>query len=264
MFPSWFPYLLTALFGLCIGSFLNVCIVRLPKDQSVVRPRSRCPKCQYVIRWYDNIPVLSFLLLGGRCRGCRASISWRYPLVELLSAGLSVFTYWHFPSAVPWAIWFFLFIAPLIAITFIDLEHQIIPDLFSLSGIPLGLGAQVVLAPSGHIGAALLNGVIGILVGGGFLFVVSVLYEKIRKQEGLGGGDIKLAAMFGAFLGWQGVIMVLLFSACLGSIVGLIAIAILRKNLQFAIPYGPFLSGAAVFYLFYGQELLQWYLSLFV
>lgn len=264
MAPVWLPYLLTALFGLCIGSFLNVCIVRLPKDQSVVTPRSHCPRCQAAIRWYDNMPLVSFAVLGGRCRHCRAPIHWRYPLVELLAAGFSVFTYWHFPAPLPWAIWFALFIAPLMAVTFIDLEHQIIPDQFSLTGIPIGLAARALLAPPGHIGAELLDGGIGIVVGGGFLFLVSVLYEKIRKQEGLGGGDIKLIAMFGAFLGWQGVIMVLLFSACLGSVVGLATIAILRKNLQFAIPYGPFLAGAAVLYLFYGQGLLQWYLRLFV
>ncbi len=264
LFPEWFPYGLAAVLGLCIGSFLNVCIVRLPHDQSVMRPGSQCPRCHRPVRWFDNIPVLSFLLLRGRCRGCHAPISWRYPLVELLSGAMSVLTYWYFPTPLGWAIWFVLFIAPLIAITFIDLEHQIIPDALSISGIPLGLLARAVLAPKGMLWIEVLDGVIGIVVGGGFLLLVSVVYEKLRKQEGLGGGDVKLAAMFGAFLGWQGVIMVLLFSACLGSVVGLVTIAILRKNLQFAIPYGPFLAGAAVFYLFFGQDILHWYLGFFV
>lgn len=261
---SCIVYLFVALFGLCMGSFLNVCIVRLPHDKSVVRPGSHCPTCGMAIRWFDNIPLCSFLLLRGRCRGCQTPIGWRYPLVELLTAGLSVLTWWQFPEPLPWAIWFALFIAPLLAITFIDLEHMIIPDVFSLSGIVTGLGARAVLAPPGAIGAELLDGLIGAAVGSGFLFAVAWTYEKLRKHEGLGGGDVKLAAMLGAFLGWQGMLFVLLGSAALGSVVGVALMLILRQGGRLAIPYGPFLAGAAVIYLFVGEPILDWYLSLFV
>ncbi|MBI4238229.1 MAG: prepilin peptidase [Deltaproteobacteria bacterium] len=262
--PLWFPYLLVGLFGLCIGSFLNVCIVRIPHDQSIHRPRSHCPQCRAPIRWFDNIPVFSFLLLWGRCRQCRAPISWRYPLVELLTAAAALAVFFKFPEPLPWAIWFFLFIAPLIAITFIDLEHLIIPDAFSLSGIILGLAARPILAVEGQRLDALLDGLIGVVVGGGFLWLVAAVYERLRKQEGLGGGDVKLIAMLGAFLGWKAVLFILLMSSLLGSLVGVVVIAILRKGLRFAIPFGPFLAVAGILYLFFGETLVTWYLSFYV
>jgi leader peptidase (prepilin peptidase) / N-methyltransferase len=264
LYPLWFPYVVVLAFGLIIGSFLNVCIVRLPHDESVVRPRSRCPRCKTPIAWYHNIPLLSFILLRGRCAGCRAWIGWRYPLVELLTGLFAMATYWLFPAPVPWAIWFILFIAPLLVVTFVDLEHQIIPDQISLGGIPLGLMAQAILAQPGQRWSAVLDGGLGILMGGGFLFVVAVVYEKLRKQEGMGGGDVKLAAMLGAFLGWQAMAFVLLMSAFLGSVVGLIVMVVQRGNLRVAIPYGPFLAGAAILYRFVGEQIVEWYFGHFV
>ncbi len=250
------------LLGLSVGSFLNVCIVRIPQGNSIVSPRSRCPKCDRQLGWYENIPLLSFVCLRGRCRGCHQTIGWRYPLVELGTALLALLLWFRLGEVLPWSLWFGAFIAPLIVITFIDLEHQIIPDVISISGIAVGLVTRAILAPPGMMGPALVDGGVGVLVGGGFLFAIAFLYEKLRGQEGLGGGDIKLAGMIGAFLGWQAILVVLMLSAMLGSIVGLIVIGIMRKGLRFAIPYGPFLAGGAIFYLFWGRELLEWYMSL--
>lgn len=261
--PLWFPYLIVLLAGLCVGSFLNVCIARLPRGLSIVVPGSHCPECKTPIRWYDNIPLLSVMWLKGACRRCATKISWVYPLVEFLSAALALATFIKFPAVMPWAIWFLLFIAPLIVVTFIDLEHQIIPDVISLPGIVVGLAAQIVLLPKGTIGASLAHGGLGILVGGGFLFLVSYTYLKLRKREGLGGGDIKLAAMFGAFLGWEAILFILVVSSVLGSVVGLVVATIKRKGLTHAIPYGPFLVAAALLYLFFGHEILMWYLRLY-
>lgn len=257
-------YFFVFIFGLTVGSFLNVCIVRLPRGKSVVSPGSHCPTCGEPVRWYDNLPLLSFILLGGRCRGCRSWIGIRYPLVELLTGVLSILVYLRFPEALPWAIWFTLFTAPLIAITFIDLEHMIIPDVFSLSGIVLGLAARPLLAPAGSELAEFLDGVYGVFAGGGFLFVVGYVYEKLRGQEGLGGGDVKLAGMLGAFLGWQAMPFVLLASAMLGSIVGLTLMAVKREGGSLAIPYGPFLSVGGLLYMFVGEKFLDWYLGLFL
>ncbi len=258
--------LITALYGLCIGSFLNVCIARLPDGQSVVRPRSRCPRCGAGIRWFDNIPVLSFIFLRARCRSCRNRISWRYPLVELLTCGFSVLVWQVFHQPLAWGVWFVLFIAPLIIITFIDFDLQIIPDELSLSGIPIGLAARALLAYAAgeSLQHALVDSGLGIVIGAGFLFLVGFAYEKIRGFEGLGGGDVKLAAMLGAFLGAKGILFTLLMSALLGSVVGIIAIVILRKGMRYAIPYGPFLAGAAVIYLFLGPQIVNWYIGNFI
>lgn len=260
MLPLWF--IITV--GLCIGSFLNVCIARIPYEQSIVRPRSRCPKCEHEIAWYENIPVVSFLFLRARCRHCRAPISWRYPLVEILTAALAWATWWHLQHApFPSALWFFFFMAPLIAITFIDLDHQIIPDLFSLSGIVTGLATRLLLAPADARMAAFGDAVVGALVGAGLLWGVAWAYEKLRHQEGLGMGDVKLMAMLGAFLGVKGVAFIILGSSLLGSIVGGFAILVLRRGLRFAMPFGPFIAIAAVVYFFVGEPLVDWYIGLY-
>lgn len=265
-FPQWYPYLMTALFGLCVGSFLNVCIVRLPRRVSVATPPSHCPQCQTKIRWYDNIPLLSFVALGGRCRRCGAVIGWRYPAVELLTAGMAMLTYAYFPEPWVWALWFLTFVAPLLVITFIDLEHRIIPDLISLPGIVVGLAVRVVFAYAdmGDYFDQVADGVLGLVVGGGTLFIISWVYYRLRKHEGIGGGDIKLAAMLGAFLGWKAVLCIFLLSSVTGSVVGLVTIGILRKGMRYAIPFGPFLAFGALVYLFWGEALLTWYLSLYV
>ena len=250
---------LAIIFGLIWGSFLNVCIYRIPRGESVVIPRSRCLGCQRQVRFYENIPVLSYIILGRKCAGCGVKISMQYPLVELLTAFLSYATFAKFGSGWPYPLYFFLLVTPIIVITFIDLEHQIIPDIISLPGIGAGILTSLILNKPLYVWA-LKQSLLGILVGGGILFVIAFLYEKIRKEEGLGGGDIKLAAMFGAFLGWKAVLMILLFASCLGSLIGVSYILISRQGMKVAIPFGPFLAGGAMIYLFYGPQILGWYL----
>lgn len=255
----WLFNLWAFLFGLVFGSFLNVCIYRLPRDRSVIVPRSHCPDCDQSLRWYDNVPLLSYLWLAGRCRFCKKRISFRYPLVEVLSGLLSVLLFHKFGMGAAYPFYFLLLAAPLLVVTFIDLEHRIIPDVISISGIGAGILSQLFFG-QGPILHSLLESVLGILVGGGALFLVSWIYEKLRHQEGIGGGDIKLVAMLGAFFGWKGIFPILLFASILGSLTGIAMMPICRKGLKLAIPFGPFLAAGALVYLFYGQELIQWYL----
>ncbi len=245
------------LLGSIIGSFLNVCIYRIPEGQSVVSPRSRCPECGSEIRWYQNIPILSYLLLRGRCAGCKTDISWRYPLVEALTGALFVAVFWRF--GLSWAtVVFWIFTAALVAITFIDLDHQIIPDVISLPGIVAGFACSFLLP-----GLAWSDSLLGILAGGGSLYLVAVLYELVAKREGMGGGDIKMLAMLGAFLGWQGVFPVVFFASLAGTLVGVPLMLIRGQSAKLAIPFGPFLAFGAVFYLLFGNMLIRWYLQLF-
>ncbi len=249
------------LFGLILGSFLNVCIYRLPRSQSIVVPRSYCPQCGRFIRWYDNVPVLSFLLLKGQCRNCHQPIPLQYPLVELLTGALSFLVSLKFGGGRAYFLYFFLLTAPLIVVTFIDLEHQIIPDVISLPGIGAGI-LSVLLTTHQPLMESFIFSFTGILVGGGSLFLVSWIYEKLRHQEGIGGGDIKLAAMLGAFFGWKGILTILFFSSLLGSLLGVTFLLVSRKGLKTIIPYGPFLATGAFLYLLYGKEIISWYLAL--
>ena len=244
------------LFGAMIGSFLNVCIVRLPKEESIVTPGSHCPGCGHPIRFYDNIPILSYLILGGKCRYCRASISFQYPLVEGITALCSLFLSMRFGISLSY-LFYFCFVAALIVITAIDLHHQIIPDVISLPGIGVGLLGSLVL-PENTFGASL----IGAIAGGGSLFLVAVFYQWVAKREGMGGGDVKLLAMIGAFLGWKAVIVTILLSSLIGSIVGIGIMLLKGKDFKCAIPFGPFLSLGAVISLFYGEQMIRWYLSI--
>lgn len=255
-----FSGLAAVLFGLILGSFLNVCIYRLPRGQSVVVPRSFCPNCGKFIRWFDNIPLASFLWLKGRCRSCRGKISLRYPLVELLTGFFSLAVLLKFGSGLPYLFYFPLLIAPLIVVTFIDLEHLLIPDRISLPGIAAGLLSAALLSPLSLM-PSLLQSLIGILAGGGTLFLVSWFYEKLRHQQGIGGGDVKLAAMLGAFFGWKGIFLVLFLSSLLGSVTGLLLMVLFRRGLKTVIPYGPFLAAGAILYLFYGEKIIAWYLG---
>jgi leader peptidase (prepilin peptidase)/N-methyltransferase len=242
--------------GAVIGSFLNVCIFRIPAGESIVHPPSRCPVCRVSIRWYQNVPILSFLLLGGRCASCRTRIPWRYPLVEALTGVLFVLVVQRFgfawPTPVYWA-----FAAALVVITFIDLDHQIIPDVISLPGIAAGFVCSFAVP-----WLSWADSLLGILVGGGSLYLVAVVYELLTKKEGMGGGDIKLLAMFGAFLGWKAVFPVIFFSSLLGSLVGVPLMLIKRADGKLAIPFGPFLAAGAMIYLLWGPLLIRWYLSL--
>ncbi len=253
--------LFAGLFGLCVGSFLNVCIYRLPRGESVVRPRSHCPHCNQSLHWYENIPLLSYLIQRGRCRRCPGHISLRYPTIELLTALLSVVIAYRFPDPAHYVGYFLLLSAPLIAITFIDLKTYLIPDVLSLPGIVAGVITHTYIMP-GPWTSCLLNSLLGVIVGGGILFLLASLYSLLRKQEGMGGGDIKLAAMIGAFFGWQAVLFVLLVSSILGTLIGGAFLLTSRKEMSHPIPYGPFLALGAWAYLFFGPQLIDWYLSL--
>ncbi len=243
--------------GLCLGSFMNVCIWRIPTSQSIVLPGSMCPSCKHPIKFYDNIPVISFLILRGRCRGCGASISVRYPLVELATGGLALGTYFKFGISLE-ALMVFGFICALLVATFIDIDHRIIPDVISLPAIPAGFIASFFLSS-----LSWKDSLLGILCGGGILLAVAWLYYRITGKEGMGGGDVKLLAAIGAFTGWQGVIFTVFVSSLVGSISGFILMGRSGKTMKMAIPFGPFLSLGAIIYLFRGQELVRWYFSLF-
>ncbi len=247
---------ISVIFGGLIGSFLNVCICRLPKEESIVWPGSHCPHCQKPIRFYDNIPLFSYLLLKGKCRNCKKAISVQYPLVEGITILSSVFLLIKFGLSVSF-LFYFAFVAALTVITVIDLYHQIIPDVISLPGIGVGLLASLLIPEM-----TFWNSVTGILVGGGSLFLVATLYQWLFKREGMGGGDVKLLAMIGAFLGWKAVILTILLSSLFGSISGIIIMLLKGKDFKYAIPFGPFLSLGAVISLFYGENLIRWYLCL--
>jgi len=240
--------------GAAVGSFLNVVILRLPaQGESIVFPASRCPKCQQALQWYDNIPIISFLVLKKRCRYCEAPISWQYPLVELTMALLSVALLFKFGLTVALPI-YFLFSGALLAVIVIDFYHQIIPDVISLPGIVIGFACSFVNPVVTWQQAGL-----GLLIGGGALYAVAAGYYLFTKREGMGGGDIKLLAMIGAFLGWQSLPFVIFGSSVLGAIVGLGAMAKQKKGGKTMIPYGPFLSAAALLYMFF-REPLNYYL----
>lgn len=240
--------------GAMVGSFLNVCIYRLPREESIVSPGSRCPHCKTPIRFYDNIPIISFLLLGGKCRYCHHSISIQYPVIEGITALSSLFLFVHFGVSLSYII-YFAFVSALIVITAIDLYHQIIPDVISLPGIGAGVLASLILP-----NISFWDSLIGLISGGGILFLVATGYQWLFKREGMGGGDVKLLAMIGAFLGWKAVILTILLSSLIGSIVGVVLILIKGKDFKYAIPFGPFLSLGAALSLFFGEDLIRWYL----
>ena len=243
-------------FGMIVGSFLNVCICRLPKNESVVSPPSHCPYCSYQICWYDNIPVVSYLLLRGKCRGCGAAISLQYPLVELLNGVLTLLLYLRFGPTLSFAA-LFLFSSALVVITFIDIEHQIIPDEISLSGIVIGFLLSFFIKDHNW-----LNSLLGILLGGGSLLLVAYLYQRLTGKDGMGGGDIKLLAMMGAFLGWKSVPFIIFTSSLVGSLIGVSIMLLQKKDSKLAIPFGPYLAFGALLYVFYGKPLIRWYLGL--
>jgi len=247
----------TFILGAVIGSFLNVCIYRIPEGQSIVSPPSRCPQCGTRIRWYQNVPLLSYLLLGGHCGSCRARISPRYPLVECLTAVLFVLVVWRF-GLQPFVPVLWLLVAALVTITFIDLDHQIIPDVISLPGIAIGFLCSFLIP-----WVDWLDSLLGILFGGGSLLLIAWGYEKLTGKEGMGGGDIKLLAMLGAFLGWRAILPIVFFSSLIGTLVGVPVMLVSGKGRRLAIPFGPFLALGALVYLFWGPQLIRWYLHLF-
>ncbi len=250
--------------GLIIGSFLNVCIYRMPQGKSIVFPSSRCTSCSEQIRFYDNIPVLSFLLLGGRCRYCKSKLSIRYPVVELLNAILYIGILNRFGFDNTWTIpVYFVFVSSLIVIFFIDLDHQIIPDSITLPGIPLALILGSVILPDPFSRVDLLgyqDSVIGCIAGGGSFYLIAKLGKAILKKEAMGGGDIKMMAMMGGILGWKGIILTTFVGSLVGSAIGVSLIAIKGREWGSKIPFGPYLAVGAVISLLWGQDILYWYL----
>ena len=251
----WILSCLIFCLGAVIGSFLNVCIYRLPQDLSIAAPRSFCPACRTPILAYDNIPILSFLLLGGKCRKCRAPISWRYPLVEALTGGLALALFLKLALTFSFFC-YFCFAAALVVITFIDLDHRLIPDAISLPGILIGFLLSFLAVTPG-----VWNSLLGIVIGGGSLYLVAVVYEFVTKREGMGGGDVKLLAMIGAWLGWKAVLFTLFFSSLTGSLVGGALMVARKEDGKLAIPFGPFLTFSAMAYVFFGEKLVRWYLN---
>jgi leader peptidase (prepilin peptidase)/N-methyltransferase len=243
-------------FGAAIGSFLNVCIYRLPLHESIVFPASHCRACSTPLAWYDNLPLLSYLLRRGRCRVCGAQFAFRYFLVELLTALLAVALVFHFGLGIV-TLGYFAFSAALIVITFIDLDHQLIPDVVSLPGVIAGILFSLV-SPT----LTLWNSLIGLAAGAGVLLAVALGYRAIAGREGMGGGDVKLLAMIGAFLGWRAIPFTLFVASCVGSLIGVATMVQRNTDSKLAIPFGPFLSFGAICYLFFGEELIEWYLSL--
>jgi len=261
---SSYHFLVTVVFvfGTIIGSFLNVCIVRLPKGESLIQPPSHCPGCRTPIPFYDNVPLLSYLWLRGRCRFCKIRISPRYFLVELLTGILSVALAHRFGLGMTF-ISGLVFGAGLIVITFIDLHVRIVPDVISLPGIGFGLLAAIinrlVVKESFSFLPSPVSSLGGILLGGGVLLLVAWGYERVTKTEGMGGGDIKLLAMIGAFLGWPAIPVVLFVASFTGSILGLILILQKKATGKLALPFAPFLCGAAFVHLFYGEKIISFY-----
>lgn len=261
-------------FGLCWGSFVNVVIHRLPLGEDIVFPRSACPKCKALIPWYRNIPLVSFLFLRGKCGDCGTKISFRYPLVELITGFLFTAVAYSTPNFLEWPFGFY-FLASLVACTFIDIDHWILPDKITLPGILVGFASSIVapnaLLQSGPgnvlafsfgwnpILGSFLDSVIGMLVGGGILYLVAWGYQVLANKDGLGGGDIKFLAMAGAFLGTKGALVTLVLSSILGSLIGIFLIAFRGKKSGTAIQFGPFLSIGAATAFFFGDLLWQWY-----
>jgi leader peptidase (prepilin peptidase)/N-methyltransferase len=258
MLPESFYIFIFFLYGALFGSFSNVIIYRCPKGLSVARPRSSCPNCKNFIRWYQNIPILSWIFLRGQCGFCSKKISFRYPVVELINALLFAGLYIKFGFC--WLLLeYLIFVWALVVASFIDIDHMILPDKLTLSGIVIGL-VGALLSPERE----LLPAILGVLTGGGFLWAVAYFYYVLRKEEGMGGGDIKLLAWIGAVLGWSSIPFTILVSSLIGTVGGLALLLKSKKDLKTVIPFGPYLSVAALIYIFWGQELAFWYFELFL
>ncbi len=253
--PSGVQEVFVFLAGCCLGSFYNVLIHRLPAGESIVRPGSHCPQCLHAISFYDNIPLLSYLILRGRCRHCGEHIPLRYPLVEALTGVLTLLLFlrcgWGPQFLIEW-----VFVSLLIIITFIDLDTYLIPDVLSVTGMIAGFAFSFV---STRLSWS--ESLIGIVLGGGFFYLVAIAFLYLRHKEGLGGGDIKLLAMIGAFLGWPGVVFTVLAASLVGSVAGLAIMWRTRKGLGAMLPFGPFLASGAMLYVFRGDEFYRWYVG---
>jgi leader peptidase (prepilin peptidase)/N-methyltransferase len=242
--------------GTIIGSFLNVCAYRLPRDKSIVFPGSFCPACRQPIRFFDNVPIISYVILRGRCRSCASPISPRYPVVEAVTGLLFLLVYIKTGLSVELPV-SLLFTSLLIVISLIDLEFQIIPDVLSIGGILAGFGLSFLRA-----GSTYLDALLGILLGGGILLAIALSYKFIAKREGMGGGDVKLLAMIGAFCGMKGVLFSLMSGSVLGTLVGIPVMLMKGEGTKYAIPFGPFLSLGALIYVFAGERIIDGFFGL--
>ncbi len=244
-----------AAFGALIGSFLNVCIYRLPRGKSIVWPASACPHCSRELFWYENIPVASFVVLRGRCRTCTGPISVRYPLIEALTAAMFALAWWYYGPGLL-LVSRLVFGCALLVLFAIDLEHHLLPNAITLPGIIVGFAFSVFTEPGW------LASLIGILVGGGILFLVAEAYYRVRREEGLGMGDVKMLAMVGAFIGWQLTLLTLMLASFSGTIIGLALIITKRGGMKYALPFGTFIALGAAAAATVGPAVLRWYLGL--
>ena len=254
--PAWPELLMVVIIGLCVGSFLNVCAYRLPLDESIVSPRSRCTSCGRTLTWFDNLPVLSWVALRGRCRTCKQPVSWMYPAVEIVTALVFVILYLTYgPTLLSLAR--AVFACALIVLFITDLQHKILPNVITLPGIVVGFVCSVFLPPGW------VSSLIGLVVGGGFLLAIAEAYYRVRGQEGLGMGDVKLLAMIGAFLGWKLVLLTLVFASFTGSLAGGLLIASGRGNMKYALPFGTFLAVGALLAATWGEPIADWYFGFY-
>lgn len=275
--PPTLIAIIVFLFGLIIGSFLNVCILRIPGGKSIVLPSSACPKCGALIRPYDNIPVLSWLMLRGKCRACKTPISPMYPVVELLTGLLFLACFYAFgltPEALKWA----AFAAIMVVLVFTDLRERILPDVVNFTGFGIGLAFSFVTKPidgtalwiANHMFdfpppapvLSFVDAILGAALGSGLLWIVSEGYFRLRRREGMGLGDVKMMLMAGAFLGVKRVLLTIFVGAVLGSVLGLLFILVRRKGSDYELPFGTFLGAAALLVVFYGTPAVNWYQSL--
>jgi leader peptidase (prepilin peptidase)/N-methyltransferase len=249
--------LFSFLFGLILGSFINVCIHRIPRKESLVRPPSTCPQCNERIRFYDNIPLISYVILGGKCRFCKKPIPVRYPIVEFLTGSLSMSLFVKYGLTLHYFL-YFLFSASLVIVTFIDLRHKIIPDVISLPGILAGFAAVSLFRLNG---LSWKDSLMGMIIGGGLLYLIGVSYERLRKKEGMGMGDVKLLAMIGAWMGYMALPYIILVSSLTGIIIGGGSLFLSKKDLGQRIPFGPFLVLGTLVTLFFETELRNLWFS---
>ncbi|NIS07471.1 MAG: prepilin peptidase [Candidatus Dadabacteria bacterium] len=279
MDPNTILLIFSFIFGAVVGSFLNVCIYRLPNDISLVFPSSHCTSCKKPIPFYHNIPIISYLVLGGRCYNCREKYSWDYPLVEFLAGLLSLLLFIKYGPTINF-VFLFIFVMALIVITFIDLEHMIIPNVISYPGVVVGLIYSALITDYDSLRFLLdnihynflyilyvldevriLSSVFGAIIGAGSLLLIGFAYKNVRKMDGLGLGDVKLMAMVGAFLGWRSIIFVALISSLIGTIIGIGIMLRNKGDLKYAIPFGPFISFAATLYCFCGDLSLDYFID---
>jgi len=251
----WIVEVAVFMLGIVIGSFLTVCVHRIPLGRSIVAPRSACPQCGNQIRWYDNVPLLSFLWLKGRCRQCQTRIPSRYPIIEFTNGLGYLLVFWRFGLTWPTLVYAGLF-SIFLLVTWIDWDHKIIPDVITLPGIVLGFVCAALLLPTGWA-----SSLMGILVGGGVLLFLAWISPYIFGKEGMGGGDIKFLAMVGAFLGWQQALLTLMVASVVGAVVGmgLLVCKVMEKG-QY-IPFGPYLALGALLAMLWGPDFWHWYFN---